>query len=105
MKIISDLTPWLLIPLQLVCVSLSFFLFKKQAWLRDAPRWVKPTVISLRSISLFLIIVLILGVLIERKEIEYQSPSLIVVVDNSQSMINYPDSGFVQKRIKEIQKK
>ncbi len=105
MKIISDLTPWLLIPLQLVCVSLSVFLFKKQAWLRDAPRWVKPTVISLRSISLFLVIVLILGVLIERKEIEYQSPSLIVVVDNSQSMINYPDSGFVQKRIKEIQKK
>ena len=102
MKIITDIHPLWLIPLALLCGVLSYFYYKKTAWVNESPSWVKTTLIALRSISLFLVGALLLGLAIEAIGYRDEKPLLLAIYDNSSSMKNYKDSGVVKQQMETI---
>lgn len=105
MKFFSDISIWWLIPWGLFSIGLAYWYYKGQKGLNDLSRWVKTSLISLRSFSLFLIGVLLLGLLLESIEYRAEKPVFITLIDDSASMLNYKDSSAVAKTIDEFRTK
>jgi len=66
---------------------------------------VKWLLVLLRGTSLFLIVLLLLGIIIERKVSKNEKPVFITLIDNSSSMLNYKDSASVKRKINDFQQK
>ncbi|MFM7757315.1 MAG: hypothetical protein ACKO6J_00110, partial [Crocinitomicaceae bacterium] len=61
MKIISEFSLWVIFPLAIFAVAISIFFYRKTDWLKTASNWKKFLLIGLRSISIFLVLILLLG--------------------------------------------
>ena len=102
MKIITDIHPLWLIPLGLLCGIVTYFYYKNTSWVNESPKWVKTTLIGLRTVSLFLVVSLLLGLTIEAIGYREEKPLLLTIYDNSSSIKNYKDSNNVKQKMENI---
>ncbi len=105
MKIITDIHPLWLLPILAISIGISFFYYKDNESISEENKWVKRILISIRSLSLFIIISLLIGLAIEFIGYRYEKPLLITVFDNSQSINNYSNSKDEITKIKAFNEK
>ncbi len=99
----SDISLWWLLPIAILSVGLSWFYYYRP---RLATDWTKKQLrqlFALRSVALFVIGLLLLGLLWESIRYRDEKPLFITMVDNSSSMQNYSDSAKVKQRILDFQ--
>ena len=99
MKIISEFSPWVIAPMVIISIVLSIYFYKKTDWIDKKNQWKKWLLISLRSTSLFLIFILLLGLTLQYTETKEEKPVFLVLIDNSMSMKNYKDSSLVYSQV------
>jgi hypothetical protein len=92
MKIITDIHPLWLVPTLALSIGLSIFYYKKNDWFSGENPWLKKTLIALRSLSLFIILALLIGLAIEMIGYRYEKPLVVTIFDNSQSIKNFGNS-------------
>lgn len=105
MKFFSDISIWWLIPWAIVCVLIAFWYYRKQKGVEEISIWMKRGLIALRSLALFVIGVLLIGLLLESIEHRSEKPVFITLVDNSTSVLNYKDSSKVKSRVSDFTSK
>lgn len=105
MKVFSDISLWLLVPWLIVCIAAAVFYYRRQKNLDGTPGFLRPSLIALRSLVLFLLGAILFGILFETNESKVEKPVFIVLVDNSSSMENYKDSSQVASGIEDFKKK
>lgn len=104
MRFISDISLWWLIPVGILAFTLTYFFYRREAWLNEVKPWVKRTLFTLRFLSLLCIGVLLLGILFESVSYRKEKPVFITLVDNSSSLKNYKDSAKVATQIASFHK-
>lgn len=104
MNLISEIPLWWLPIVALVTLVISIGYYRKKGWLEDVKPALRRVLIGLRFLSLFLIIVLLLGILFESIAYKEEKPVFLTLVDNSSSMLNYEDSASVTGNIQRFQK-
>ena len=102
MNFFSDISLFWLIPFGLICIGLSYWYYHGQSQLKELKKHTQWALMLLRSLSLFLIGLLLFGIIFERKETRIEKPVFIVMTDNSTSLLNYADSSVVKNHIKDI---
>ena len=75
-------------------------MYYKNKWQKDIPISIIWSLRLMRTFSVFLLILLLLGLTFEFKKIHEEKPVFIVLTDNSLSMRNYSDSNSFQSNIK-----
>jgi hypothetical protein len=99
MNYFSDHSIWWLLPISILAAGFSFYYYfrteQKSVWQKNQLR----VLFSLRTLSLFLIGLLLLGLVWETITYRPEKPLIITMVDSSSSMMNYKDSGNVKKQI------
>lgn len=104
MRFSSDISLWWLLPIAVVAVVLSSWMYsrKTNGWVADlSARW-RMLFIILRSLSLFLIAVLLFGIIFQAFSYKKEKPILIIGMDDSSSMLNYADSTSVPSLVQEL---
>lgn len=81
----------------ILSIGISWWLYQKNGWVNDISRAKRYALIALRSLGLFLLGVLLLGLLVEKKEYKKEKPLFISIIDPSTSMLNYSDSSSIPK--------
>ena len=104
MKIFSDISLWWLLPALIFSIGISYLFYRNQKSLSQLSKSIKAILISLRALSLFIILFLLLGILFESKVTRIEKPIFITLQDNSKSMLNYKDSLSVKKHCEDLQK-
>ena len=90
---------WLFVILVLALL-ITWFSYRKKRGLADVPKVVKTLLYLLRFGSVFSILILLIGLLVKTYTERVEPPILIVVSDNSASMLNYKDSSEIPGQIK-----
>lgn len=98
----SDISLWWLLPIALLAGTISYFYYYKARQAKDWTVKQRRLLFSLRTVSLILIGLLLLGLLWESIRYRDEKPLFITVVDNSSSMRNYSDSAKVKQRIEDF---
>lgn len=104
MTVFADISLFWLIPWAIVCLILAFFYYRKQRQVEGVPAWVRSLLTGLRAVALFFLGVLLFSILIESNVSKLEKPVMIVLVDNSSSMLNYKDSSDVKNTVDKFQK-
>lgn len=99
MKIISEFSLWVILPLAIFALAISIFFYRKTDWLKSASFWKKFLLIGLRSISIFLVLILLLGLTFQFSNTKEEKPIFLVLIDNSLSMKNYKDSTELSQQV------
>lgn len=102
MQVFSVISLWWLLPIAVLAVLISFLYYRNQSQLADASKSIRFTLFSLRSLSLIILSILLLGMIIEYKTYREEKPMFIFLVDDSISMLNYSDSTKVESRIRTL---
>ncbi len=105
MNVFSDISIYWVLPIGLISFLVAFLFYLKQRQVDGMKKGVKWLLVFLRGTSLFLIVLLLLGVIIERKVSRNEKPVFITLIDNSSSMLNYKDSALVKNKIDDFQQK
>ncbi|XOV68088.1 MAG: hypothetical protein ACFHU9_02725 [Fluviicola sp.] len=105
MTVFADISLYWLIPYGIVCALVSFLYYRKQRQVAGIPGWLRTLLTGLRATALFFLGVLLFSILIESNVSKLEKPVMIVLVDNSSSMLNYKDSTKVENEIKSFQDK
>lgn len=105
MKFFSDISIWWLIPWAAISLLAALWYYRKQKGLEDVSKWMKRGLIALRSLALFIIGVLLIGLLLESVEQRSENPVFITLIDNSTSVLNYKDSTKVKEQIRDFTQK
>ncbi len=105
MRFVSDISIWVLIPWLGFSIFLSFYLYKNESWFLELNKKWQLTLKGLRTLGLFIIGVLLIGLLFEAVEYRIEKPVFITLVDNSTSMKNYKDSAIVKSEIIDFEAK
>ncbi len=105
MNVFSDISIYWLLPIALLSFVASFIFYYKQKQVEGFNKAIKWFLVSLRGVALFLIVLLLFGIIIERKIDKKEKPLFITLVDNSSSMLNYKDSTQVDQHLTEFQRK
>lgn len=99
MNYFSDHSLWWLLPISILAVGFSFYYYfktdQRSVWNLKQLR----VLFSLRTLSIFLIGLLLLGLVWETIIYRPEKPLIITMVDSSSSMLNYKDSNQVKKNI------
>lgn len=99
MNYFSDHSLWWLLPISILAVGFSFYYYfktdQRSVWSLKQLR----VLFSLRTLSIFLIGLLLLGLVWETIKYRPEKPLIITMVDSSSSMLNYKDSNQVKKNI------
>jgi hypothetical protein len=99
MNYFSDHSLWWLLPIFILAVGFSFYYYfksdQKSIWTKNQLR----VLCSFRSLSLFLLGLLLLGLVWETITYRPEKPLVITMVDSSSSLLNYKDSLEVKKQI------
>lgn len=99
MNYFSDHSIWWLLPISILAVGFSFYYYfktdQRSVWNLKQLR----VLFSLRTLSIFLIGLLLLGLVWETIKYRPEKPLIITLVDSSSSMLNYKDSNQVKKNI------
>lgn len=99
MNLIADFSLFWLIPIMLISLGLTLFIYQNKGWVKELILWQKNTLRLLRFFSLFLIFALLLGLIFQATNYREEKPVFITLVDNSSSMLNYKDSSTVKNNI------
>lgn len=99
MKIFSDISLWWIIPAIAASIGASIWYYRNQTQLADLNHWIKRLLIGLRSVALFLLVLVLFGILFETKDSKIEKPVFINLIDNSLSMMNYRDSSSIKKNV------
>lgn len=102
MKIFSDISLWWIIPIVALAILLSVVYYKNQHQMTDVTKRQKNLLVTIRTASISLLLLFLLGLIIENKEYKTEKPVFITLLDNSSSMLNYGDSLEVKKRIRSL---
>ena len=104
MHLLSDFSFWYLIPIAAISFGLTYFYYRKVAWMDELSAWKRNLVKGLRFGSLFLIGLLLLGIVFEATHFREEKPVFITLVDNSSSMKNFKDSAAIEKTYENYQR-
>ncbi len=88
---------WLFLAV-LLAFSYAFFLYRKDALLEEVKRTIKIALAVFRFISVFILLLLLLGVIIENFTERKEKPLLFVVNDNSASILLAKDSTYYKEK-------
>jgi hypothetical protein len=100
MTFFTELPISLLIIWTPIAVLLAYWLYlPKLGWIKEMKSTVRWSLVSLRFLGLWLLGLLILGFLFERKSYNKEKPLIITLLDSSSSMLNYADSAEVPNQI------
>ncbi len=100
-----DISLFWLIPWAIISFALAFYLYSKSEWYNElhfAWKWILRLS---RSLSLFIIGILLLGLIFQAFNYKKEKPVFVTLIDNSASMRNYADSNRVLSQIEEVRKK
>ncbi len=104
MHLISDYSLWFVIPIAILSAVLTLFFYKKEGWFADMKVGQQNLLRSLRFGSIFLVGILLLGLILQAIHYREEKPVFITLIDNSNSMLNYRDSGQVKDQIEQFRK-
>lgn len=104
MKFSSDISLWWLLPIAVLSVVLAIWLYsrKTNGWVSDLTKRWRTLLITLRSISIFLLAILLFGIIFQAFLYKNEKPILVIGIDDSLSMLNYKDSSSVKKLVNEV---
>lgn len=104
MRFSSDISLWWLLPLIIIAVLLATWMYsrKTNGWVADLSSGWRTVFIVLRSVSLFLIGLLLFGIIFQAFSYKKEKPILIIGVDDSSSLLNYSDSATVRGLVQEV---
>lgn len=88
----SEYSFWWIPVITLFASGLSYVLYRKDAFLSEASRWVKVILISLRWLALFAIGIFLIKPLFNNTKTDFVKPQLIILQDESQSIKMTKDS-------------
>ncbi|MFN5911965.1 MAG: hypothetical protein ACK45H_11560 [Bacteroidota bacterium] len=100
MRFVSDISLWWFLPMLAVSVIAAIWYYRNVNWLNDQSVWLRRLMVGLRTLVLFFVLVLLLGLVLEHSSYREEKPVVITLVDNSGSMLNYKDSAKVLQRVK-----
>jgi len=103
MRFASDISIFWLIPWAVLSIGLAIWFYSKSSWFNELQKKWRFTLKTLRSISLFLLGILLIGLIFEAVNYRVEKPIIITLVDNSGSMKNYKDSSKVLGMIGDLQ--
>jgi hypothetical protein len=99
MKFFSDFSLWWSIPMLVVAFAISAWFYLRPSREKLFSTRVSRVLFLLRGFSLFLILFLLLGILLQSVRFRSEKPVLVVMVDQSESMMNYADSAEVRSQL------
>lgn len=101
MRIASDISIWWILPWAVVSVLLALWYYRNVPWLKEQSKRIQFLMRSLRSVILFIVGLLLIGLILESTTYRDEKPVLITLIDNSSSMLNYKDSASVKKLVEQ----
>tara|TARA_R110002072_G_scaffold10821_2_gene50005 strand:+ start:6719 stop:8812 length:2094 start_codon:yes stop_codon:yes gene_type:complete len=104
MQIFSDISLWWIVPIMTISFLVSFLFYRNQKQVQEVSTLIKTILIALRTASISLLLIFLLGLIIEHKDYKTEKPVFISLIDNSSSMLNYKDSNSVKSSIIQFQK-
>lgn len=104
MNLIADFSFFWLIPITFFSLGLTFLIYQNQNWVKELKINQRLTLRVLRFSSLFLILFLLLGIILQATNYREEKPIFISLVDNSSSMLNYKDSSIIKVQIENFKK-
>lgn len=102
MNYFSDLSLWWIIPIAVLSVGLSYLYYYRSQQKDQWDNKQRKILVSLRTISLFLLLFLLLGLVWETIDYRKEKPLFITLIDQSSSMDNYKDSSKVKQQISDF---
>ncbi len=99
MRFASDISLFWLIPWAVLCTILAFWYYSNNTWFNQLNNKWQWGFRILRSLSLFLIGLLLFGLIFEAIEKRIEKPIIISLIDDSASMKNYRDSNLIEQQI------
>ena len=99
MRFAADISIWWLLPWFVLAVLAGIWFYRNVSWVEQLSSPWKWVLRSLRSLSIFFIGLLLLGLILESVRYREEKPVLITMIDNSSSMRNYKDSTLLVKQI------
>lgn len=88
----SEFSFWWVFPIAIIALALSYFLYRKDHYLNETSKYLKWFLFSIRFISIFLIAFLLLKPLITHVKRDFFKAHLLILQDNSQSLLLNHDS-------------
>lgn len=95
----SDISLWWLLPAGAFAFLLARFYYKKAGNTRDWTPKQQWALTVLRSVSLFLLLLLLFELIWESVDYREEKPLFVTLVDQSESMTNYSDSSKVKSEV------
>jgi hypothetical protein len=105
MHLLSSYSLWWILPIIFISAVLSILFYRNENWIKSKSKYLKYTVLILRTSSFSLIGILLLGLLLEQTHFETEKPVILTLVDRSSSMNNYKESAGLEKQIEAYQTK
>ncbi len=94
MRVFTEYSMFLLPICLLVGVAIAFFLYHNDGKLKEAPLWVRRLLFVLRTFVVAVLLFLLLGPFIEIRKQQIEKPVVVVLHDNSASLVLQKDSIF-----------
>ena len=104
MNLIADFSFFWLIPITFIALGLTFLIYQNKNWVKELKSKQRLILRALRFSSLFLILFLLLGIILQATNYREEKPVFISLIDNSSSMMNYKDSSVIKKQITKFKK-
>ena len=104
MHLLSSVSLWWILPILVGAAVLSWFFYKQENWIKSKSKNLKYSLITLRTLSISLISILLLGILLERTHFETEKPIILTLIDRSASMKNYKESPQLERTLTAYQK-
>ncbi|MFM7006529.1 MAG: hypothetical protein ACKOWX_04690 [Flavobacteriales bacterium] len=104
MHLLSSYSLWWIVPILAFSATISYFFYRNETWLQTKAKSLRYILFALRTTSLALICILLLGLLFEQTTFETEKPVVLTLIDRSASMNNYKESPQLEKRIAAYQK-
>lgn len=104
MNVFSDFSLWILIPSFLFALLISLWYYTKGAKNESFSVRQKFVLIAFRTLGIFLLCLLLVGLIWETLSYRQEKPLIITLIDRSESMLNYSDSGRVNNELSAFSK-
>lgn len=91
---------WLVLPV-LVAFGYAFYLYRKDRLLEDVAKNLVRLMAALRFLSVFFIVLLLLGFVVENVKERSELPLVFIAQDNSESVVMTKDSNFYKQQYKD----
>lgn len=104
MRIITEYSLWFLPLCILIGLVVAYILYNRDVQLRDFPKKIKILLFVFRATTLSVILFLLLGPFLEINKKDIQKPVVVILQDNSASIVMHKDSTIIRnKYVKDLQ--